>query len=116
MLSAQPPTDEGDRMIRAGVVRSNPMAETIEVMIGIPGDEPVALVELGFHSARWQPVDPDATSPPTITIPDEVARALLDALSAHYGGTGDTRALRRDYDAERARVDRLITALTRREL
>jgi hypothetical protein len=98
-------------MIRAGVVRSNPMAEAIEVMIGIPGDAPVGLVELGFRSARWQPFGPDE-DPPTITIPDDVARALLDALSAHYGGTGDTRALRRDYDAERARVDRLIAALT----
>lgn len=98
-------------MIRAGVVRNDPIGDAIQVAIATTGDAPAALVELGFHSARWQPVDP-GEDPPTITIPDEVARALLDALAAHYGGTGDTRQLRRDYDAERARVDRLIAALT----
>jgi hypothetical protein len=102
-------------MIRAGVVRSNPIAETIEVAIAITGDAPRGLVELGFRSARWEPFEPGTTSP-TITIPDDVARALLDALAAHYGGTGDTRQLRRDYDDERKRVDRLIAALTGREL
>jgi hypothetical protein len=29
----------------------------------------------------------------------------------HYGGAEDTRALRRDYDAERERVDALTAAL-----
>lgn len=48
---------------------------------------------------------------PTLFLPDSHARALLDALSAYYGGTSDTRSLRRDYDAERARVDKMLAAL-----
>jgi hypothetical protein len=45
---------------------------------------------------------------PSLRLPDDLGRALLDALSAHYGGTSDTRTLRRDYEHERGRVDRLI--------
>lgn len=37
---------------------------------------------------------------------------LLDALARHFGGTGDSRQLRKDYDAERGRVDKLIATLT----
>jgi hypothetical protein len=37
---------------------------------------------------------------------------LLDALSRHFGGTGDVRQLRKDHDAERARVDKLIGTLS----
>jgi len=44
-------------------------------------------------------------------VPEGAARALLDALSLHFGGTGDTRQLRRDFDAERGRVDKLTDAL-----
>jgi len=51
------------------------------------------------------------TSPATLHLPDDMARALLAALLRWYDGGEDTRSLRRDYDAERARVDRLIGAL-----
>jgi hypothetical protein len=46
-----------------------------------------------------------------LTIPEGAARALLDALAQHFGGTGDTRQMRRDLDAERRRVDVLTHAL-----
>lgn len=69
-----------------------------------------AATDTSFTGTEWELVDPvDVT--PALFIPDDVARALLDELSRHYGGTGDTRVLRRDYDAERARVDLLIGAL-----
>jgi len=43
-------------------------------------------------------------------LDEDEARALYEALADHFGHSGnDTRALRRDYDAERSRVDRLIT-------
>lgn len=49
-----------------------------------------------------------------LRLPEADARALYDALADHFGHSGhDTRALRRDYDAERARVDRLIGAVTK---
>jgi hypothetical protein len=51
------------------------------------------------------------TAEPSVRLPEYVARPLLDALVRFYDGAEDTRNLRRDYDAERARVDRLIGAL-----
>lgn len=47
----------------------------------------------------------DSTIEPTFILPFDSGRALLDALTRHYHGADDTRALRRDYDAERKRVD-----------
>jgi hypothetical protein len=57
---------------------------------------------------------------PTAAVPDDtglmlredIARAVYEALADHFGHSGhDTRALRRDYDAERARVDKLVAHL-----
>jgi hypothetical protein len=48
---------------------------------------------------------------PNLALDDITGRALLDALMRHYHGAEDTRALRRDYDAERARVDKLTDAI-----
>lgn len=48
-----------------------------------------------------------------LRIDEEIARALYEALADYFGGAGhDTRALRKDYDAERARVDKFIAHLT----
>lgn len=42
-------------------------------------------------------------------LDNDYARALYEALADHFGhGSNDVRALRRDYDSERARVDRFI--------
>lgn len=63
---------------------------------------------------RWEDL-PDPPAPdvaPTLQLGDNEARALLEALARHYGGADDVRALRRDYDAERKRVDTLTSALT----
>ena len=47
-----------------------------------------------------------------LRLPEDDARAIYEALADHFGHSGnDTRALRRDYDAERGRVDRLIAHL-----
>jgi hypothetical protein len=60
-------------------------------------------------TASWDeiPADGEIISP-TLRLDDDTARALLDALARHYEGAEDTRALRRDYDGERKRVDGLI--------
>ena len=61
------------------------------------------------------PDDPAAAMPEDawLHLPNDVARALYEALADHYGHSGhDTRALRKDYDAERARVDMLIKFAT----
>jgi hypothetical protein len=49
--------------------------------------------------------------PPSFTLEEDEARALLDALAQHFGGTAEVQTLRRDYLEERRRVDRLINHL-----
>lgn len=48
---------------------------------------------------------------PSLTLREDQARALLDALLTHFNGGSNTQQLRKDYDAERARVDLLIGKL-----
>jgi hypothetical protein len=60
----------------------------------------------------WRTLEPATQAPPGLRIPDDVAKALLDALLDHYRGGHDARELRKDYDAERARVDIFIKHLT----
>lgn len=44
-----------------------------------------------------------------LRLPEDDARALYEALADHFGHAGnDVRALRRDYEAERKRVDLFI--------
>lgn len=60
----------------------------------------------------WDPVAANVEpGSPTLLLTDDIARPLLDALLRHYAGAEDTRTLRRDYDAERARVDGLIETI-----
>lgn len=47
-------------------------------------------------------------------IQEDDARALYEALADHFGHAGhDIRALRKDYDAERKRVDGLIAHIVK---
>lgn len=69
---------------------------------------PMAL-DLALVEDAVMPVD----TGPTLRLPGELGRVLLDALATHYGGASDLRTLRADYLAERARVDRLIERLTK---
>lgn len=57
------------------------------------------------------PEYPEGTTP-YLPMSEAAARALYEALAERFGGTGhDTRALRRDYDDERKRVDKLTDAV-----
>lgn len=62
-------------------------------------------------TTRWDELPPpgsaiaDSMIEPTFILPFDSGRALLEALTRHYNGAKDTRALRRDYDNERKRVD-----------
>ena len=50
-----------------------------------------------------------------LRLREDEARAVYEALAAYYGGLGaDMTALRRDYDAERKRVDKFIDWQLRR--
>jgi hypothetical protein len=66
----------------------------------------------GPFTVAWNEIPADgAITEPTLTLGSDEARALLDALTRHYQGAEDTRALRRDYDGERKRVDTMIDHL-----
>lgn len=54
---------------------------------------------------RWDEHDPQTQPKPTLTLPMDTGRALLDALTQHYQGAEDSRQLRQDYERERSRVD-----------
>lgn len=57
---------------------------------------------------RWADRGSEVTH---LTLPDDesIARAMYEALAEHFGGTAvNALQLRKDYEAERARVDRMI--------
>lgn len=61
------------------------------------------------YIVEWETVPiGTAVTGPTIRIPTEFARALLDALLRHYQGASDMHQLRQDFLHERSRVDKLI--------
>jgi hypothetical protein len=99
---------------RAGIAFNDPVRGGVQVVIGIPTDDPSAsasvVVALERHGPKHEAVGALLPSP-TIFIPDDIAIPLLNALAAHYGGTADMRTLRSDYLAERERVDLLIRTL-----
>lgn len=69
----------------------------------------------GGKWTRWTDLDPHGAAEPgpdpTIRLTDEAGRALLDALLRHYQGSGDYHELRKDYLAERKRVDDLLASM-----
>lgn len=61
-------------------------------------------------------VDPNQTlferPGPTLRIPDDAARALLDGLLEHFRGGTDTREAAAALAVERGRVDKLLDTVT----
>lgn len=49
---------------------------------------------------------------PTLILPDDLGRALSDALVGYYGGTSAGQTLRSDYEHERSRTDELIKTVS----
>ncbi len=62
--------------------------------------------------SSWEQVDPCEEVKPTLRLSFEAAIAIADALGELRHGSGEVRALRKDYDAERARVDKLVETLS----
>lgn len=70
--------------------------------------------DAGAHTTyRWEdlPERPGPDIAPTLQVGDSEARALLEALSAHYSGASDMRTLRADLDYERRRIDELMALM-----
>lgn len=58
-------------------------------------------------------IDPDIERQVWLRLYEDDARAVYEELADYFGHAGhDIRALRKDYDSERTRVDRLITFIT----
>jgi len=78
-----------------------------------PGDGTIHVRDFGDPIVKTARLDESGSreiDAQPLWIDEDEARALYEALADHFGHSGnDTRALRRDYDAERSRVDRLIT-------
>ena len=94
-------------MIRAYIREPYLGLTGIDVVIVNHIDEQVSFVmRLEEGRVIWDEPPTDFTEPkPTFSLPADTGRVLLDALTRHYQGAEDTRSLRRDYDAERRRVD-----------
>jgi hypothetical protein len=99
-------------------LQANPVMRAVEIVLFRPfhgGDVLGQFVdritaELGPELVQ-RGVDENLAEPPTLRIPEPIAAALFAALLEHFGGPGADRELRADYQAERARVDKLIEAL-----
>jgi hypothetical protein len=64
------------------------------------------------HRGEGDPAEQLADPALWLHLPEDVARAMYEALADHFGGaTVDARALRKDYEAERQRVDKALDVL-----
>ena len=66
-----------------------------------------------WHTGGWDDMDPAAMVDEQciLRLSSDAAHAVLEGLTRHYHGAEDTRALRKDYDAERARVDNFLDVI-----
>jgi len=98
-------------------IADNMMADGISVLIENRGDGPRQVMRMQSDALNgWEllPADAALMSPaPTMVLPDDAARPLLDALLRWYQGAEDTRAARADLLHERARVDKLLDTISR---
>lgn len=98
---------------RAGVLHEDPVTRNVIFVLGVAepdGRGHSVVTEIGTDSVGLTRVDEGARMP-SLRIPTDAARALYDALAQHFGGTSNSKQLRADYDAERARVDKLTAAV-----
>ena len=99
-------------------IREQLVSDALDVFIVMQQDGLRRLLHMENSAVfHWDEVGPpgaaisDAILEPTFVLPFDSGRALLDALVRHYQGAEDTRQLRKDYDAERKRVDTVTSEL-----
>src|SRR5690348_4972406 len=99
----------------AHVAHRDYMRRTLDVFVGRRIDGGVMMRNADGSSTisyDHEPVREPAE--PSFRVDEDEARALLQELIRFFDGGEDTRTLRRDYDAERSRVDKLTDALIAR--
>jgi hypothetical protein len=82
--------------------------DRIELHLWVPGDRTIDVAQPAELVMATEVKGQPAPRQPWVRLDDGAARALLDALTAHYGGSSDQRQLRADYDAERRRLDKML--------
>jgi hypothetical protein len=99
-----------DRPIRGAVSHADWFNGTIHLHLGyrVGRGEVHAIETLGGEGIETTVRVAEGEEAPTLVIREDTARALLDVLTQHFGGTSNVQQLRKDYDAERDRVDKLI--------
>jgi hypothetical protein len=101
-------------------VQPNDFGSRLDVVVynmaEVPGDL-TRVLRCDNGNYRWDLIAQDVRlDGPSLSLPMEIAQDLTVSLLNYFdGGVGDTRALRKDYDAERKRVDTFIGALLARE-
>lgn len=105
-------------MMRAHI-RAHPVSDVLDVFLFRQTDHGRYILHTENSTVfRWDEIPSDQAAmtdgmlEPTIVLPFDSGRALLEALVHHYQGAEDTRALRRDYEHERRRVDQLAKVIS----
>ena len=103
-------------MIRAYIREDLPGMFLEIALIQVADDVPRRILRVvDATTGTWQWEDLPDTPPrdlaPTLQLGDSEARALLEALTRHYGGTDNVQALHAHLDHERQRVDGLISLM-----
>lgn len=84
----------------------------VAIFLGWRTGNQVSIIEPATLTRRFvETSDTYIASEPSLCLDDDMARAVLDALAAYFGGTAEVQTLRGDYLAERARVDKMIDTL-----
>ncbi|MCG7285372.1 hypothetical protein MHY85_05200 [Cellulomonas sp. ACRRI] len=95
-------------------VEFDPMRMGVRIAVSLWGGEGESAV-LTWPSQPERAIVRGEAEPEADTwlrLPEDAARAMYEALAQYFGGAADSATLRRDYDAERARVDVFIRHLT----
>jgi len=88
------------------------MIDGVAVYISLKHDHGRQILHISSDGTQeWADHEPLAPAEPTLKLPGEAARALLDALLRHYEGAPDMRTARQDLLHERGRVDKLTDAV-----
>lgn len=88
------------------------MSGGVAISLGLKHGSGTSIMRVG-ESGRTQleEVDPMMTTDPTIRLPEEFGRALLEGLLRFYQGASDMHTVRSDLLHERGRVDKLTDAM-----
>lgn len=105
---------ESYRRFRVFIGRPDMLARVAKVWV-IDGDPEDPNARAMGPGGSWGPLSPDAEPEPSMLLPVPALAEFYIALGEMFDHGAGTTSLRKDYDAERARVDRLIGIIGREQ-